>query len=479
MTLEYTRIKVRPLAGRIGADIYDVDLSQPLADAAWQEILRAFHEHIVLHFHDQVLTPDQHIAFTKRFGPISHVPFVKHMAEHPDIVAVRKEPEEVGVSPFGNVWHADFTFLEEPPLGSVLYAREVPEHGGDTMFANMYAAYEALSGGMRRMLDRLNAMHAGRPYGAANPPTKPTEFSRSMEVERGNPAADKEFPHPVVRVHPVTGKRSLFVNSIYTTRFEHMTGNESRSLLRFLFDHATSPDFTCRLRWKKNDLAVWDNRCSLHYAISDYDGHRRLMHRTTMAGERPAGVFPKKSLPTLRDSYAPPLLAFLRELGAERVPHSRRTLFDHLVGTAAQLEKWGADDDLCRAGLFHSIYGTERFEEALLPFDARPRVREQISERAERLAWIFCAFERRSLFRAIPKGEPYKVELVAGKEKLVVTRQEVVDLLSIFWANSVDQLDAFDINAEIRARSTRGVDLSRPFLPASVCDEIKARYAAA
>ena len=149
----------------------------------------------------------------------------------------------------------------------------------------MYMAYEALSEGMRRMLDGLNAMHTGKPYGAAACPG--SGVSRSIEIERGDPEADREIAHPVVRMHPESGRKALFVNAIYTTRFEGMTEAESRPLLKFLFEHSTRPEFTCRFRWTEGTLAVWDNRCTLHYAVNDYDGYRRLMHRTTFAGERP------------------------------------------------------------------------------------------------------------------------------------------------------------------------------------------------
>jgi taurine dioxygenase len=216
------------------------------------------------------------------------------MDEYPDIIAVLKEADERNISTFGNAWHSDFSFLEEPPLGSVLYAREVPAYGGDTLFANMYSAYEALSEGMRWMLDGLSAMHAGRPYGVGGVPAD-LGVSRSIGIERNRPEADREIAHPVVRVHPATGRKALFVNSIYTTRFEGMTEAESRPLLKYLYDHAIRPEFTCRLRWHTKDLAVWDNRCTLHYAVNDYDGARRLMHRTTIKGERPISARGKNS----------------------------------------------------------------------------------------------------------------------------------------------------------------------------------------
>jgi taurine dioxygenase len=283
-----TRIEVRPMAGALGADIDGVDLSRPLDDGGFAAIERALHEHLVIFFHGQMLTPEQHLALTRRFGPISRSPYIKHMDEYPDIIAVLKEADERKISTFGNAWHSDFSFLEEPPMGSVLYAREVPSHGGDTLFANMYAAYEALSPGLRGVLDGLRAIHTGKPYGIGGLP-QDLAVSRSISMERNNPEADRETAHPVVRVHPATGRKALFVNSIYTTRFDGMTAAESRPLLTFLYAHATQPEFTCRLRWRQGDLAVWDNRCTMHYAINDYDGQRRLMHRTTIKGERPVG----------------------------------------------------------------------------------------------------------------------------------------------------------------------------------------------
>ena len=282
------QIAIHPVAGALGAEISGVDLSRPLDDATFGAIERALHDYLVIFFHDQRLTPEQHLALTRRFGPISRSPYIKHMDDYPDIIAVLKEADERKISTFGNAWHSDFSFLVEPPMGSVLYAREVPSHGGDTLFANMYAAYEALSPGLRRLLDGLRAIHTGKPYGVGGL-APDLAVSRSIGIERNNPEADRETAHPVVRVHPATGRKALFVNSIYTTRFDGMTAAESRPLLKFLYAHATQPEFTCRLRWRQGDLAVWDNRCTLHYAINDYDGQRRLMHRTTIKGERPAG----------------------------------------------------------------------------------------------------------------------------------------------------------------------------------------------
>jgi taurine dioxygenase len=286
--MPYQTIEVRPAAGSLGAEVHGVDLASPPSNATVDELRRAFVEHLVLFFRDQNLTPEQHLEFSRLFGPLSRVPYVKHMDKHPEIIAVLKEADERNISTFGNAWHSDFSFLEAPPMGSVLYAREVPSHGGDTLWANMYDAYEALSDGMKRMLDPLRAMHSGRPYGVTHAP-EAARTSRSIAIERDNPQADREVAQPVVIVHPSSRRKALFVNAIYTARFENMTEAESRPLLDFLFQHCIRPEFTCRFRWKPGSLAIWDNRCTLHYAVNDYDGRRRLMHRTTIAGERLVG----------------------------------------------------------------------------------------------------------------------------------------------------------------------------------------------
>ncbi|SEE70349.1 taurine dioxygenase [Rhizobiales bacterium GAS191] len=286
--MSYQSIEVRPAAGSLGAEVRGVDLARPLPNSTANELRHAFVEHLVLFFRDQNLTPDQHLGFSRLFGPLSRVPYIKHLDDYPDIIAVLKEANERNISTFGNAWHSDFSFLEAPPMGSVLYAREVPSHGGDTLWANMYDAYEALSDGMKRVLDPLRAMHSGRPYGIARPP-KDVRTSRSIAIERDNREADREIAQPVVVVHPLSRRKALFVNAIYTVRFERMTEAESRPLLEFLFQHCTRPEFTCRFRWKPGSLAIWDNRCTLHYAVNDYDGRRRLMHRTTIAGAPPVG----------------------------------------------------------------------------------------------------------------------------------------------------------------------------------------------
>jgi taurine dioxygenase len=286
--IAYERLSVQPLAGALGAEIGGVDLAR-LDDAGFAELRRAFREHLVLFFRDQRLDAAALKSFTRRFGPLFRTPYVEPLEGEPDIVAVRKEAEERNISVFGGAWHSDFSFLEAPPLGSVLYALEVPPQGGDTLFANMHLAYETLSPGMRRLLDRVEAMHSGHVYGAARPASATLRTSASMAISRGDPEADRERAHPAVLVHPDTGRRALFVNPIYTTRLADMNPAECRGMLEFLYAHATQPRFTCRFRWRPGSVALWDNRATLHLAIDDYDGFGRLLWRTAIAGEKPLG----------------------------------------------------------------------------------------------------------------------------------------------------------------------------------------------
>ncbi len=280
-------LNIRPVAPACGAEVFGLDLANPPVDAM-RRVADALARHAVLFFRDQRLTPEQQLEVTRRFGDILRVPYVRHLEAYPDIIAVLKEADERGISTFGGTWHSDFSFLDAPPSLTLLYALELPALGGDTLWASQYAAYDTLSPGLRRMLDPLRAVQTAWPHGTRGP-APGTAVSRSIGMVRNDPEADREVAQPVVRVHPVTGRRALFVNPVYTERFEGMTLDESRPLLQYLFGHATRAEFTCRLRWAPGTLAVWDNRCLLHLAINDYDGSRRLLHRTTVAGERPVG----------------------------------------------------------------------------------------------------------------------------------------------------------------------------------------------
>ena len=265
---------IRPLTGALGAEIFGADLAAPLDDRAIVEIRAALLEHLVIVFRDQRLTPEQHAAFARRFGPLHSFAYTAAQAleGHPEVLRVVKEKEDRKV--FGELWHADVTFLEKPVLGSILHAIETPKQGGDTLFSNMYLAYETLSDGMKGLLERLSAVHESV-VRAENAGTAANGASGGF-VTMGT-------EHPVIRIHPETKRRSLFVNRTYTTRFSGMTVEESRPLLEFLFQHATRPEFITRLRWAPGTVTFWDNRCTQHMPLNDYHGQRREMHRVTIA----------------------------------------------------------------------------------------------------------------------------------------------------------------------------------------------------
>jgi len=265
---------IRPLTGALGAEIFGVDLAAPLEDRIVAAIRSALLEHLVIVFRDQRLTPDQHAVFARRFGPLHTFAYTaaRALERHPEILRVVKEKEDRKV--FGELWHADVTFLERPVLGSILHAIETPKQGGDTLFANMYLAYETLSDGMKALLERLTAVHESvvRAENAGSASSSASGDFITMQAE-----------HPVIRIHPETKRKSLFVNRTYTTRFVGMTVDESRPLLEFLFRHATLPEFITRLRWGPGTVTFWDNRCTQHRPLNDYHGQRREMHRITIA----------------------------------------------------------------------------------------------------------------------------------------------------------------------------------------------------
>ena len=282
-------LDIRPIAGALGAELHGIDLSQDLDDATFEAVQRALHDHLVIFFRDQTISPEQHLAFARRFGDIETHRYAKGLDSHPEILPVVKEARDKAAN-FGGIWHSDVAFHEAPPMGQILYALEVPETGGDTIFVNMYNAYESLSDGMKKMLDGVNAIFTGeRSYGPSDSEVTKRQalFSKSMDVKLMNNAAD-ETAHPLVRTHPETGRKSLFVSGIAIRRLEGMTIEESRPIIKFLKDHAIRPENTCRFSWRKHSIAFWDNRCTQHYALNDYHGHRRVMHRVTIAGERPA-----------------------------------------------------------------------------------------------------------------------------------------------------------------------------------------------
>ena len=274
-------IVVEPVSGAVGAVVRGVDMSEPLAAGRVAEIREAFLVHHVLFFHDQDLSPEAQLRFGRYFGDLDTHPFVEGMDAHPELIEIITEPDDR--LNFGGGWHSDVTFLEEPDMGSILYAVDVPPFGGDTLFANQHAAYEALSDTMKALLDGLVAKHsAGPQFAEGGYSTR----SRSMRT-KPMPYADRVVRHPLVRTHPETGEKALYVNPAFTVGIEGMRPDESEALLGFLFDHAVREPFTCRFRWSPGSVAMWDNRSVQHYALFDYRGHRRRMRRITVRGDRP------------------------------------------------------------------------------------------------------------------------------------------------------------------------------------------------
>jgi taurine dioxygenase len=275
----YRSIKVLPIAGALGAEISGVDLATDLVDETLAEIRRAWLEHLVVFFRDQFLGPAEFLAFARRLGSPVEYPFVKGIDDFPEIIAVTKLPHET--VNFGGIWHSDTVYLERPPMATMLIAREVPPFGGDTMWANMYAAYEALSPGMRRLLENLRSVNS-----SALADVSKTREDRIRDSGNGG---EREYvaEHPVVRTHPETGRVALYVNVAHTQRFVDMSEDESRPLLQFLFEHSVRPEFTCRFRWRVGSVALWDNRATMHNPINDYHGHTRRMHRISLEGDIP------------------------------------------------------------------------------------------------------------------------------------------------------------------------------------------------
>jgi taurine dioxygenase len=286
----YRRIKVKPVAGALGAEIRGVDLAQ-IDDATFTEIEAAWLEHLVVFFRDQKITPQQQIAFAKRFGDIHYHPFMKGMPEHPEILEIIKE--EGDTRAFGEVWHTDQMFNPKPAKATILYAKETPDAGGDTLFSNGYLAYDTLSEPMRTLLagvktwnvgdrkklsqsDRMGSTREGRYVG-----------NEKMAAKVQDPGeVETEAAHPLVRTHPETRRKAIYIGN-HTQTLQGFKGAEARGIIDFLREHTVHPEFTCRFRWEPGSMAIWDNRCTQHRALNDYPGKRRRMHRITIAGDAP------------------------------------------------------------------------------------------------------------------------------------------------------------------------------------------------
>ena len=267
-------LRIAPLSPIIGAEVSGVDLAQPLDDQTLADLEAAWAKHLVLFFRDQELTFEQHKALGRRFGALHIHPAAPKDAEHPEILVVHADDTVTFVP--GDLWHSDVSCDVEPPMGSILRIEQVPSSGGDTLFANMYAAYDGLSDHMQRLLSCLTAVHEGEPYYRSR-------YGSGTMRDMQHPTAE----HPVVRTHPVTRRQALYVNEGFTTRIKDLPTAESEALLAFLFKHCARPDFHCRFQWRANSVGVWDNRCTQHLAIWDYYPETRHGYRVTIKGDPP------------------------------------------------------------------------------------------------------------------------------------------------------------------------------------------------
>jgi taurine dioxygenase len=285
LPVSYRHIAVTPEPTGFGATVTGVKLSAPVPGQILDEIRTAWAAHAVVRFPDQPLTIEQLEAFTQQIGPFGHDPYIKPLAAHPHVLELRREPDEKARN-FGAGWHSDWSFQEAPPAATLLHAKVVPPVGGDTLYADCCRAYEALSPRMQRVLGELQAVHsATRPYGTRGSYATEKE-KRTMQIITSS-EADKTQLHPLVRTHPVTGRKALFISPVYTIGIDGLSDDESGWVLNGLFKHMTQPQFIFRNCWQPNMLTMWDNRCTMHFAEGGYDGHLRVMHRTTVAGDRP------------------------------------------------------------------------------------------------------------------------------------------------------------------------------------------------
>lgn len=275
-----SHLDIRPLSGAGGAEIFGVDVAQDLDDDAIREIRDALNEHCVVFFRDQELDVARHKAFARKFGPIFIHPNYGGMGDDPEVVMVRREPGDTGH--IGEEWHTDTTMVAEPPMGAILYGIEVPPYGGDTLFANQYLAYEALSPAMKKMLEGVRAVHSD--ITEAGPLAGRKNKGRSTKHRDDDTWRETRNLHPIVRTNRETGRRSLFVNAANTIGIEGMTEAESKALLDFLLEHGHRPEFTFRFRWQKGSIAFWDNRSTKHIALGDTGPFRRLMRRIQVGG---------------------------------------------------------------------------------------------------------------------------------------------------------------------------------------------------
>lgn len=271
-------LEVRPVSGGVGVEIANVDLAGDLSNSDFAAIRDAFIEHGLIFFREQNMTPDEHIAFAERWGEININRFFPRVEGYDQIAAVVKEKDQLGN--IGGGWHTDHSYDHIPAMGSILLARETPPIGGDTLFACMYKAYNSLSEGLKKTLEGMKAVHSSRHIFGDQ-----SEYREAMKDRLSNPEqATQDAVHPVIITHPESGKKALYVNPAFTLHFEGWTAAESKPLLDYLYQHASLMEHTTRFNWAPGSIAFWDNRCTWHYALNDYHGERREMHRITIEG---------------------------------------------------------------------------------------------------------------------------------------------------------------------------------------------------
>ena len=273
-----SNILINPTSGSMGVEIHNVDLSNELSDSLFSEIRETFIEHGLIFFRDQELTPDDHLRFAKRWGEININRFFAKVEGYDQIAEVRKDADQkINI---GGAWHTDHSYDQIPAMGSILLAKETPKIGGDTLFANMYRAYETLSNGMKKTLETMKACHSSRHVFGAH-----TGYAEASSQRISNPElATQDAIHPVIITHPESKRKALYVNPEFTVNFEGWTVEESKPLLDYLAEHTTQQENTTRFQWKPGSIAFWDNRCTWHFALNDYPGETRLMHRITVEG---------------------------------------------------------------------------------------------------------------------------------------------------------------------------------------------------
>jgi taurine dioxygenase len=275
-------MKIKKIAGALGAEVSDVDLTTNLTSELIAEIRAAYLQNQVIFLKNQNLSPAQFLRFSQCLGTPIEYPFVKGLEGFPHIIEVKKlEHEKVN---FGGIWHSDTTYLDVPPMGTMLLSKEIPPYGGDTMFANQYMAYETLSEVMKRMLDGLQGISSSAKADVSK--TREDRIKTDGKAEQGAPKKYEAY-HPIVRTHPETGRKALYVNVAHTSGIVGMTDAESMPILKFLFEHQVKPEFTCRFVWERDAIAFWDNRCVQHNPVNDYHGFRRVMQRITLQGTKP------------------------------------------------------------------------------------------------------------------------------------------------------------------------------------------------